>query len=322
MILVTGGAGFIGSQIVAGLNAIGRSDILIVDHLGQSDKYLNLNALDFIDIRDRSELDDVLREWAGDIEVVLHQGACSATTEKDMDYLLMNNLRVSQELFDFCQRRGIPYLYASSASVYGNGERGFREERSCEQPLNGYASSKHLFDQWMRRQDVRIPVAGLRYFNVYGPQENHKGRMASVIWQFYRQYQKDGVFRIFDGSETFLRDFIHVRDVVDVNLHLMHRMLRGEMTGLHLLNVGTGQARSFMDIADLLLREWPNARLEKIPFPTDLQGKYQKFTQADVSALRLQGFHADFTSLEEGVRSYARNLVERDGFLEHPSRLP
>jgi ADP-L-glycero-D-manno-heptose 6-epimerase len=320
MLLVTGGAGFIGSQIVAGLNAQGRKDILIVDHLGQSDKYLNLNALDFIDIWDRSELDYVLKEWAGDIEAVLHQGACSATTEKDMDYLLSNNLRVSQQLFDFCQRRGIPFLYASSASVYGNGERGFVEERHCEQPLNGYASSKHLFDQWMRKQDVRIPVAGLRYFNVYGPQENHKARMASVIWQFFRQFQKEGVFRLFDGSEGFLRDFIHVDDVVKVNLFLLKKMLAGDLAGLHLFNVGTGEARAFIDIANILLEEWQGARLERIPFPADLQGKYQKFTQADLGALRGAGFKDPFLSLEEGVRAYARNLIEKDGLLEHPTR--
>lgn len=306
----------IGSNLVAGLNQIGRRDIVIVDHLGQSDKYLNLNALDFSDLAHKDRLMEVLRFYRDSLEVVFHQGACSATTEKDSNYLLANNFEVSKALFNFCQECDIPFIYASSASVYGNGELGFVEERRCEEPLNGYAFSKHMFDNWVREQmdQISAPVVGMRYFNVYGPQENHKGRMASVIWQFHQQIQKEGKIRLFEGSDTFLRDFIHVDDIVRANLHFMQSHTSG------IFNLGTGSARSFLDIAKIMKEENPGSEIEFIPFPDDLKGKYQAYTQADLSALQSSGFDTNFVKLEEGVRSYARILKEQRGLLLHPSK--
>lgn len=317
MILVTGGAGMIGSNLIYGLNQIGRKDILVVDNLGSEDKFRNLNALDYSDIVHKSKLDYLLTFYRESIECVFHQGACSATTEKDCNYLLTNNFEVSKQLFNFCQEQNIPFIYASSASVYGNGENGFSEARMCEEPLNGYAYSKHLFDQWVREQmeTISAPVMGLRYFNVYGPQENHKGRMASVIWQFHQQIQKEGRIRLFEGSGDFIRDFIHIHDVVRANLFLM----QNPQTGIY--NVGTGQAESFLKIAEIMQSDYPGSSIEFVPFPEDLKGKYQKFTQADMTQLFGLGFNTSFVSLEEGVRSYVRILKESNGLLRHPSTI-
>lgn len=316
MLLVTGGAGMIGSNLVAGLNEKGRKDIVIVDNMGQADKFRNLNALDFHDLAHKDNLDQVLAFYKDSLEVVFHQGACSATTEKDSNYLLANNFEVSKKLFNFCQEHDIPFIYASSASVYGNGENGFAENRRNEDPLNGYAFSKHLFDQWIRdhKDQISSPVVGLRYFNVYGPQENHKGRMASVIWQFHQQIQKEGKIRLFEGSDQFLRDFIHVDDVVRANLHFMESHVSG------IFNVGTGAARSFLDIAKVMQEENPGTEIEFIPFPDDLKGKYQAFTQADLTEITNTNFDNNFVNLEDGVRSYARILRESNGYLIHPSR--
>lgn len=316
MILVTGGAGMIGSNLVAGLNRMGRRDIVIVDNLGSSDKYLNLNALDYSDLAHKDRILEVLNFYRDSLEIVYHQGACSATTEKDSNYLLANNFEFSKLLFNFCQEHDIPFVYASSASVYGNGELGFSEQRRCEEPLNGYAFSKHLFDNWVREQmdQISSPVVGLRYFNVYGPQENHKGRMASVVWQFHHQIQKEGRIKLFEGSDQFLRDFIHVEDVVRANLFFLERSISG------IFNLGTGQARSFMDIARMMQEENPGSEIEIVPFPADLQGKYQAYTQADMSSFLAQGLDPNFISLEQGVRDYARILGQNRGLLSHPSK--
>ncbi|MGL1935554.1 MAG: ADP-glyceromanno-heptose 6-epimerase [Fibrobacterales bacterium] len=311
MIIVTGGAGFIGSNLVRGLNKKGYTDILIVDNLAKPEKHLNLNRLEFTDYIDKYEFIEKLDTFT-DVEAIFHQGACSKTTETDGIYMMDINYEYSKTLYAFCQKQGARFIYASSASVYGNGDNGFTELRENEYPLNIYAYSKFLFDQWIRKQEWKSEhqVAGLRYFNVYGPQENHKESMASVIYHFHNQIKENGTLKIFEGSEDFIRDFIYVNDVVDVNLFLL------ENPGVSgIFNVGTGKAESFMSIAKIMSEENNNAPIETIPFPDHLKGKYQKYTQADLTNLRQAGYEADFISLDDGVRDYARILTQQNGFI-------
>ena len=310
MILVTGGAGFIGSNLVKALHEKGAQDIVVCDHFGETLKFKNLNAFDIADYIEREDLLSRLDQFK-DAEAIFHLGACSATTELDGVYLTHNNYEFTKTLFLFCQENEIPFYYASSASVYGNGDHGFREIRSTEYPLNSYAWSKFQFDQWLRPKlgKLNSQVVGLRYFNVYGPQENHKGRMASVVYQFHHQLLKEGKLKLFEGSDTFLRDFVYVKDVVDINLHFFENQ---SFSGI--LNAGTGEAKSFLDIAHIMQELYPKADLEFIPFPADLEGKYQKFTQADLTNLRAAGYDKDFTSLENGVKSYVELLQTQDGF--------
>lgn len=310
MIIVTGGAGFIGSNLVRGLNRRGQDDLLLVDDLEQGDKHRGLNSLRFIDLADRRGFLERLPSL-GPVEAILHQGACSNTMETDGRFMLEVNYEFSKGLLAFALEREIPFVYASSASVYGDGDRGFREEPACEHPLNVYAFSKFLFDRWVRRvlPRAKSQVAGLRYFNVYGPQENHKGKMASVVYHFHRQLEAGGRMRLFAGSEGFRRDFVFVDDVVDVNLHLLdHPGTSG------IFNCGTGRAESFLDLARAVQRHYEGAEIEEIPFPPELAGKYQAFTQADLGALRAAGYAAPFTSLEYGVAAYTAVLKETGGY--------
>jgi ADP-L-glycero-D-manno-heptose 6-epimerase len=315
MILVTGGAGFIGSNLVRGLNRRGIDDVLVVDDLELGEKHRNLNSLrfrDLVDYRDFEQRLDAFR--AEKIEAVFHQGACSDTTERDGRFMLRVNYEYSKTLLAFALGR-CPFLYASSAAVYGDGSRGFRETEACEEPLNVYAFSKFLFDRHVRRLLPRPPsqVVGLRYFNVYGPQENHKGRMASVVYQFHRQVTAGEPLKIFRGSREFLRDFVHVDDAVELNLFFHDRP---RASGI--FNCGTGQARSFQDLAETTVRHYAGARIEEIPFPADLAGKYQAFTQADVDALRRAGFEREFTTLERGVAAYVAVLKGAGGYHRAP----
>ena len=312
MIIVTGGAGFIGSNIVKALNERGREDILVVDNLENAEKHRNLNRLfiaDFVDKREFLELLPTL----GRIDTIFHQGACSSTTETDGRYMMNNNYYFSKTLLHHCLEHHIAFLYASSASVYGNGENGFREERASEYPLNVYAFSKFMFDNYVRRILQRhhpaSQVLGLRYFNVYGYQENHKGSMASVVYHFHRQLQEGGSMKLFEGSEDFRRDFIFVKDVVNVNMHFYDSGQSG------IYNCGTGQARSFTDIARIIQTLESDAQIEHIPFPKHLKGKYQTFTQADSHNLREAGYRIPFTSLEDGVTQYYQALREKGGWL-------
>jgi ADP-L-glycero-D-manno-heptose 6-epimerase len=312
MILVTGGAGFIGSNLVRGLNVRGLDDILVVDNLSNVDKHRNLNRLRFADIADKADLPALLEKLRGaHVEAVFHQGACSATTETDGRYLLHNNYENTRDLCLWCQERAVPFFYASSASVYGEGRDGFREEEACEWPINGYAWSKFAFDQWARRNaaSFRAPVAGLRYFNVYGPQENHKGDMVSPVFRFHRQIAEAGVAKLFSGSEDFRRDFVHVDDCVAVNLWLLDAA-----RGFGIYNVGTGTDRSFLEVGQILTARVSGARIEEIPFPAHLKGKYQAFTRADLSRLRAAGYDRPFLSLEEGLERYASLLDATGGW--------
>ena len=327
-LIVTGAAGFIGSNLVRALNERGETRILAVDHLERGDKFRNLAACEIADYLDKDEFRRRLEEgdFAGSVDAVLHQGACSDTMETNGQFMLENNYRYSMALLDFCLEDEVPLIYASSAAVYGASTT-FREERKFEAPLNVYGYSKFLFDQAVRRRlnDAGSQVAGFRYFNVYGPNEWHKGRMASVAWHFFNQYQAEGRVRPFVGSGGYTdgeqrRDFISVEDVCRVNLHFLDHP---EASGI--FNVGTGRAQSFNDVALATINACRKAKgdrpvslddarsqgaVEYAPFPDALKGKYQNFTQADVGALRRAGYTAPFLPVEEGVSRYCAQLIQ------------
>jgi len=314
VIIVTGGAGFIGSNLVKGLNDRGLKDILVVDDLSQGEKFKNLLALD---IKDYIDKDDFLAALAAGnygsetIEAVFHDGACSDTMEYNGKYMMDSNYVYSKELLHFCQRRRIPFIYASSASVYGGGENGFSEKPACEWALNVYAFSKLQFDRYVRRvlPDATAQIVGLRYFNVYGPQENHKGRMASVAYHFFHQLNKDGVVRLFKGTEGYgdgeqRRDFVYVKDVVDVNLFFYDNPA---VSGI--FNCGTGKANTFNAVANASIQALGKGRIEYIDFPETLKGKYQNFTEADLTLIKEAGYDKPFTDPEAAVADYYRYLA-------------
>ncbi len=308
MIVVTGGAGFIGSNIIKGLNDAGEAEILVVDNLNNGEKHLNLNSLSIADYIDKNDYLSNLDKLQN-VSTVFHQGACSSTTEQDGKYMMFNNYEYSKILLNYCLKNKINFIYASSAAVYGNGEKGFIEERESEYPLNVYGFSKFAFDNYVRRilPKAESQVMGLRYFNVYGPQENHKGRMASVAFHLFHQLHETGKMKLFEGSAGFNRDFIHVADTVKINLHFYESKTSG------IFNAGTGKTRSFEDIATTLQHLHGSGELENIPFPEDLRGKYQEFTEAGLNNLRSAGFTEEFMSLEEGVRQYYQQLSDTDG---------
>jgi len=309
MIIVTGGAGFIGSNIVKGLNDKGHKDILIVDNLAQTQKYLNMNRLQFADYIDKNDFLERLPQL-NNVEAIIHQGACSATTELDANYLIRNNYEYSKTLLQYSLDQNIPFIYASSASVYGNGDNGFTEKPECEYPLNGYAFSKYIFDNYVRQNvnfDTDSQVVGLRYFNVYGYQENHKGSMASVPFHFFNQANENGEIKVFEGSENFLRDFIFVEDVVKVVLFF----LESGKSGIY--NCGSGNERSFMDMANIFVQLHGQCKINTVPFPNHLKGKYQAYTKADAKQLRTAGYTNDFMSLEEGMEKYLEQLKTSNG---------
>jgi ADP-L-glycero-D-manno-heptose 6-epimerase len=318
--VVTGAAGFIGSRLVAALNRHGVSEIIAVDNLAQADKFRNLAGCEIADYVDQADFLARLETFAGAVETVLHQGACSDTMESDGRYMMENNYAYSRELLDWCQDEEVPLLYASSASVYGAGPD-FREERACEAPLNVYGYSKFLFDQLVRKRlpERTAQIAGFRYFNVYGPNEQHKGRMASVAFHAYHQLLAAGKVKLFVGSGGYgdgeqRRDFVHVDDVVDVNLwFLEHRDISG------VYNCGTGRAQTFNELAAAVINavqgtHWPVRELvakgliEYIAFPPQLAGKYQSFTKADLTRLRTAGFIAEFMTVEQGAAAYVKEL--------------
>jgi len=318
--VVTGAAGFIGSRLVAGLNRHGVTEIIAVDNLAQADKFRNLAGCEIADYVDQADFLARLERFEGAVETVLHQGACSDTMESDGRYMMENNYAYSRALLNWCQDEEVPLLYASSASVYGAGPN-FREERACEAPLNVYGYSKFLFDQYVRKTlpTRTSQIAGFRYFNVYGPNEQHKGRMASVAFHAYHQLLSAGKVKLFVGSGGYgdgeqRRDFVHVDDVVDVNLwFLEHRDISG------VYNCGTGRAQSFNELAAAVINavqgtQWPLRELvakgliEYIPFPPQLVGKYQSFTQADLSRLRTAGYIAELMAVEEGAAAYVKEL--------------
>jgi ADP-L-glycero-D-manno-heptose 6-epimerase len=305
LIVVTGAAGFIGSNLVLGLNAKGERDIIAVDDLSDGTKCRNLAEAEIADYLDRDEfLARVERDEMPRPRAVFHQGACSATTEWNGKYMMDVNYRYSKALLRWCERHQTPYIYASSASVYGMGTQGFRESRECERPLNMYAYSKFLFDQYVRRVQPSTQVVGLRYFNVYGPREQHKGGMASTAFHFNNQILKDGECRLFEGSDGYgpgeqRRDFIHVDDVVAMNLWFWERPDR---SGIY--NCGTGRAQPFNDIAKAVIAWHGKGAVKYVPFPDNLVGRYQSFTEADHARLRAIGYDRPFLTVEQGVKRY------------------
>ncbi len=310
MIVVTGGAGFIGSNIVAELNARGRSDVLVVDDLTDGHKFRNLAGLDIADYNDRDEFLELIEsDSAPRFEAILHQGACSTTTEWDGRFMMDVNYRYSKRLFAYCQAHSVPFIYASSASVYGAGPD-FVERPELEKPLNVYGYSKALFDRFVRRhlRAARSQVVGLRYFNVYGPNEAHKQSMASVAWHFDRQIRADGEARLFVGCDGYddgeqRRDFIYVGDVADCVLWFLdHRYRSG------IFNLGTGRSQTFNDVANAVIAWHGKGRIRYVDFPEHLEGSYQSFTEADLTALRASGYEHDFLSVEEGVQRYLDRL--------------
>ncbi|MBF0123750.1 MAG: ADP-glyceromanno-heptose 6-epimerase [Magnetococcales bacterium] len=320
MYIVTGGAGFIGANIVAGLNQRGERDVLVVDNLKNSSKFINLRDLFFADYLDKSVFREQLLQGKFErqpITAIFHQGACSDTMEYDGRYMMDNNFAWSRDLFQFAIARRIPLIYASSAATYGD-SLCFTEAPANERPLNVYGYSKLLFDRYVQRhyQQLESTVVGLRYFNVYGPRERyHKGRMASMCYQLYRQLRDTGVAKLFGGSGGYgdgeqRRDFIYVRDLVQLNLFLAEPRAQ-PLYGV--FNAGTGQSRSFNDIASTLITILGQGKVEYLPMPESLRDKYQSFTEADMSQLRQQtGYDQPFTSLEEGLRDYVRQLLEQE----------
>ena len=310
MYIVTGGAGFIGSNLVRGLNRRGIDDVLVVDDLERGEKHLNLNGLRFADFVDYRDFLGALERF-GKPRAVLHQGACSDTTERNGRFMMQVNYECSKNLAEWSAACGAQFIYASSAATYGDGKAGFREEPACEWPLNVYGFSKRVFDSWVRRRlpSAKTQIAGVRYFNVYGPQENHKERMASVVFKFHQQALADGKLRIFEGSDKLVRDFVFVDDCVEVNLHFLDHP---EQSGV--FNCGSGRAESFQKLCETTLAHYPGARIEYIPFPADLKGKYQDYTCADLSRLRRAGYTREFSTLERGVASYVEILMHSGGY--------
>ncbi len=308
MIIVTGGAGFIGSNIVKGLNQRGITNILVVDDLSDGTKFSNLASLEIADYLDKDDFLARIQKrdsFGQDIKAIFHEGACSTTTEWDGRFIMKNNYEYSKELLAYCLDRGVNFLYASSAAVYGDGKV-FKEERDLECPLNVYGYSKFLFDQHVRKilPTAKSQIAGFRYFNVYGPNENHKGSMASVAWHQHQQLPKNGVIKLFEGCDGYgdgeqRRDFVYVEDVVSVNLWFMDNP---KVSGI--FNVGTGKSQPFNDIAKAVLAWHKTGKLEYIPFPEHLKGRYQSFTEADISSLRKAGYDKPFKTVEEGVKAY------------------
>jgi len=331
MVIVTGGAGFIGANIVAALNARGIKDVLVVDDLTQADKFSNLTDCDIADYLDRREYLRLIQTSRSRqrIKAVFHQGACSDTMEHNGAYMMENNFEYSKAVLHYCQSRRIPLIYASSAAVYGAGKT-FRESRDHEAPLNVYGYSKLLFDHYVRRilSKKTAPIVGLRYFNVYGDREQHKGRMASVAFHHFQQFRREGKVRLFAGCDGYAageqrRDFVSVEDVVAVNLHFLDHP---KHSGIY--NVGTGRSQPFNDVALAVINTFrehagesvvdlaqarANGAIEYIAFPDTLVGKYQSFTEADTGALRKIGYRKEFLTVEQGVARYVRRLLSKVG---------
>lgn len=332
-IIVTGAAGFIGSNIVKALNERGMTDIVAVDNLTNGNKFKNLADCEIAHYLDKHEF---LRQICAhefpyrNIRAVFHQGACSDTMNHDGKYMMDNNYQYTLDLLDWCQDERIPFLYASSAAVYGKGDV-FREERELEQPLNVYGYSKFLFDQVLRqriKQGLTAQVVGFRYFNVYGMREQHKARMASVAYHHFMQYREQGFVNLFGAYEQYgngehSRDFVSVEDVVKVNLYFLDNP---DKSGIY--NLGTGRSQPFNDLAAATVNACRAAEgkpklslndlveqglIRYIDFPDALKGKYQSFTQADIAQLRAAGYTNEFFTVEQGVERYVawmlKNLV-------------
>jgi ADP-L-glycero-D-manno-heptose 6-epimerase len=324
MIIVTGGAGFIGSALIWKLNEKGHKDIVVVDRMGTGPKWKNLVKRKITDIIHKDEFFEWLDALPGSrkIEAIFHMGACSTTTETDVDYLVRNNLHFSMRLWDFCSKNKIPFIYASSAATYGAGEHGYADDVkkiSELQPINPYGYSKQLFDVWALDQRTKPPFwAGLKFFNVYGPQEYHKGGQASVIFHAFPQVRDKGSLRLFKSYKADFkhgeqkRDFVYVKDVVDVLYHLYHAR-RLAVSGV--FNLGSGKARTFCDLGRAVFKALgrKQEKFDFIDMPEELKHQYQYFTEAKLDELRRRtGYKGKWTSLEDGVTDYVQNYLMKD----------
>jgi ADP-L-glycero-D-manno-heptose 6-epimerase len=325
MIVVTGGAGFIGSAIVWGLNKKGITDIHVVDWMRDEDKWKNLLNLKFIDYEEKDPFlkrilfdDKILKDK---VETIIHMGACSSTTEKDLSFLIENNFKYTQVLAKWCIRNNKKFIYASSAATYGLGESGFddsHDKLEILKPLNKYGFSKHIFDLWALRNGLLDKITGIKFFNVYGPNEYHKKEMRSVIHKAYEQITVSGKLKLFkscnkdykDGGQ--LRDFIYIKDAVDMTLFIMEKNLKG------IYNIGTGRARSFEDLGRSVFKAMnKKENIEYIEMPDELKEKYQYFTEAKMDKIRSSGYPWAVTSLEDGIEDYIKNyLLKADKYLK------
>jgi len=313
MIIVTGGAGFIGSNLVHALIERGRSDVVVVDDLTDGHKFVNIADLNIADYLDKDDFITRLSsdsKFAGSVRAILHQGACSETTEWDGRFMMQNNYSYSQKLLHHCLQHKAQFIYASSAAVYG-GAKEFVEDPLFENPLNVYGYSKIQFDRYVRRvaPNPGSQVVGLRYFNVYGPREQHKGSMASVAFHFNNQIKESGEARLFAGTDGFgdgeqVRDFVYIDDICKVNLWFLDNP---DSSGI--FNAGTGRAQSFNDVANAVIQWHGKGKIQYVPFPDHLKGAYQSFTQANLGELRKSGCDVEFRSVEEGVKAYLDQIA-------------
>jgi len=321
MIIVTGGAGFIGSAVVWKLNQQGQNNIIIVDELGKDEKWKNLVGLAFDDFINKGKFLEILNDgYFKDADTFIHMGANSSTTEKDADLLLTNNYKYTKALAEFCLQNKIRFIYASSAATYGDGSLGFDdEEKNCQslRPLNMYGYSKSLFDNWALHHDAFKEIVGIKYFNVYGPNEYHKSDMRSVVHNAYEQVRDTGKVKLFksrnpeynDGEQ--MRDFVYIKDAVDMTLHFLKHK---EKSGL--FNVGSGKARTWKDLVSALFTamEIPT-KIEYIELPDHLADKYQYFTEANLTKINGAGYKKPITSLEDGVADYVKNYLAGKQYL-------
>lgn len=314
MILITGSAGFIGSYLMGYLNKLGEDRILAVDKLGTKEKWKNLLGKRYIDFIDRDYFIENLGSF-NNIKFIFHIGACADTTELNLDYLMNVNFSYSKRLFKYAEDKKIPFIYASSAATYGAGEYGYTDQLDYIynlRPLNPYGFSKQIFDEWILRQNDKPPFwAGFKFFNVFGPNEYHKGRMASVVFHAYNQLKETKKIRLFkshkdgyeDGEQK--RDFVYVLDVCKVLVYFYEKQPKSDI-----YNLGTGTARTFNDLAKNVIK-YSNidGEIEYFDMPEDLRDKYQYFTEADISKLRNVGYDKDFSTLEESIKDYVTNYL-------------
>jgi ADP-L-glycero-D-manno-heptose 6-epimerase len=322
MIVVTGGAGFIGSAIVWRLNTLGNENIIIVDELGTTDKWKNLVGLKFQEFIHKDDFISAVVEDTIEfpVEAIIHMGANSSTTEKDADLLFSNNYLYTQELAKYCLSKNIRFIYASSAATYGDGSLGFDDDESkleTLRPLNMYGYSKQLFDLWAKRNKVLDKIVGLKYFNVYGPNEYHKGDMRSVVHKAFEQVRDTGKVRLFkslnpnykDGEQ--MRDFVYVKDAVDMTLHFLEHK---DKNGIY--NVGSGKARTWIDLVTALFNAIGKpVNIEFIDLPENLKEKYQYFTEANLAKIKSAGYNKPISSLEDGVADYVKNYLLKNLYL-------
>lgn len=322
MIVVTGGAGFIGSALIAELNRRGKTDILVVDELGESTSWKNLRALSFSDYMEKGDFLDLVigDQMPEGIDTVLHMGACSSTTEMDMSFLVRNNFEYSKWLASWCVSSGVRFIYASSAATYGAGEQGFQDEESqihTLRPLNPYGYSKQMFDLWARRAGLSDKIVGLKFFNVFGPNEYHKGDMRSYVLKAFEQIQATGRVKLFKSGDPdyadgeYVRDFVYVKDAVDMTMFFMEYPVANG-----LFNVGTGQARTWNDYVKAIFAAMGRAPdIEFVDMPDSIRDQYQYYTQASMEKMRDIGYTAEMTSLEEGVKDYVQNYLTTGAYL-------